>query len=208
MDLQPNLFQIIRLRAVHFANWLRGQWQSKTELTKIGITACTITVVMLAMFGRIYGVGPLGPSNYNDCVLAGMKGVTSDVVAQIISGACAQKFPPPRAPECVAHDLSQTELARLRGNADIQFHSLRVHLYNGNPKTKITALSVSVYLSSNEEPGGRRYDINSASSGTPPFSEEQYDTTVSDSEDNYGNPNEKWNWFIAGGRGCSVSEST
>lgn len=37
--------------------------------------------------------GPFGPKNFNDCVLDGMKGVTSDLAAQMVYRACQQKFP-------------------------------------------------------------------------------------------------------------------
>jgi len=34
------------------------------------------------------------PSDYDDCILKSMKGVTSDVAARQIMRSCGQKFPP------------------------------------------------------------------------------------------------------------------
>ena len=40
-----------------------------------------------------YSWSLFGPKNYEDCVIDGMKGVTSDVAAKEIKQACRKKFP-------------------------------------------------------------------------------------------------------------------
>lgn len=37
--------------------------------------------------------GWLGPSDYDECILKHMKGVTSDVAAKLIRRSCREKFP-------------------------------------------------------------------------------------------------------------------
>ena len=56
-----------------------------------------LAILMLNQIAAFAGL--FGPSNMDDCVLEGMKGVQSDVAAGAIYRACKQKFPPPKAPE-------------------------------------------------------------------------------------------------------------
>jgi hypothetical protein len=68
-------------------------------------TLCLTISVLLGSAGVSYA-GLFGPSNYNECILERMKGVTSDLAARAIVGACAAKFssnkkstPPSKKPE-------------------------------------------------------------------------------------------------------------
>ena len=62
---------------------------------------------MLLYPGASYG-GPDGPSNYDECIIDAMKGVSSDVAARAIIESCRNLFPaspaepPPAAPEPAA----------------------------------------------------------------------------------------------------------
>jgi hypothetical protein len=62
------------------------------RLVGLSILIATSNVAM-AQFSGIFG-----PSNYDECVLENMKGVTSDVAAARIDDSCAHKFPR-KAPE-------------------------------------------------------------------------------------------------------------
>jgi hypothetical protein len=45
----------------------------------------------------VYGLIQLsGPSNFDDCLLAGLKGVSSDYAAKGVAIACGRKFPRPQ----------------------------------------------------------------------------------------------------------------
>ena len=55
--------------------------------------------VFTCLFSSVTYAGWLGgPSDYDECILEGIKGVTSDVAAQLIRQSCQKKFPrnPPK----------------------------------------------------------------------------------------------------------------
>ena len=56
------------------------------------IFCSTILVITFSYPGISYG-GLFGPRDYNDCILDGMKGVTSNLAASEIKNACRRKFP-------------------------------------------------------------------------------------------------------------------
>ena len=51
-------------------------------------------VIPAAAFGGLFG-----PSNYEECILEGMKGVASDQAARAVMAACRKKFPEPPGPK-------------------------------------------------------------------------------------------------------------
>lgn len=61
-------------------------------MRKLTATLC-LTVALLFGYAGVSYAGIFGPSNYEDCVLEGMKGVKSDLAARVIISACAGKFP-------------------------------------------------------------------------------------------------------------------
>lgn len=61
------------------------------------IKTLILSILMLNQIAAFAGL--FGPSNMEDCVLEGMKGVQSDAAAGAIYRACKQKFPPPKEPE-------------------------------------------------------------------------------------------------------------
>jgi hypothetical protein len=95
--------------------------------------------------------GIFGPSNYDECVLAAMKGVTSDVAARAIVRSCREKFPA-RVPASVA--LPSAALAAIDGRAQLDIHGTDLFgdIYNGNSKWTITSLSVRVTPALNGKP--------------------------------------------------------
>jgi len=74
-------------------------------MRNLSATICLAIAVLLGSAGVSYA-GLFGPSNYDECILERMKGVTSDLAARAIVGACAAKFssnkkstPPSKKPE-------------------------------------------------------------------------------------------------------------
>lgn len=57
------------------------------------IQSCTVFVIYLLLSSHALAWSPFGPKTYEDCILQGMKGVTSDVAARTIQAACSEKFP-------------------------------------------------------------------------------------------------------------------
>lgn len=56
--------------------------------------------------------GIFGASNYEECVLDNMKGVTNDVVAYSVRNACSAKFPPKYPPNFYRIDASEGKRER------------------------------------------------------------------------------------------------
>jgi hypothetical protein len=52
----------------------------------------TVAIVGFAMIAWYI----MTPHNYEDCLLSGMKGISSDAAARGVALACRQKFPLPR----------------------------------------------------------------------------------------------------------------
>ena len=59
---------------------------------KLTFIICLTISVLLSGSG-VTSAGLFGPSNYEECILDGMKGVKSDLAAKAVIGACARKFP-------------------------------------------------------------------------------------------------------------------
>ena len=49
--------------------------------------------LLLSALSGIASAGLFGPSNYEECILDSMKGVTSDMAARAVAQACRSKFP-------------------------------------------------------------------------------------------------------------------
>lgn len=91
------------------------------------------------------------PTTFQECILDGMKGVTSDMAAKAILATCDQKF---RKPEPPSVDLPYEALSNLVGHAewDIPYPKkdhLSTHftgtIYNKNKDWTVTSLSIRVW---------------------------------------------------------------
>jgi hypothetical protein len=61
---------------------------------RIIIGRCLLAAMLLGSISfSAYAWSPFGPKNFDDCVLDGMKGVKSDLAAQLVYRACREKFP-------------------------------------------------------------------------------------------------------------------
>jgi hypothetical protein len=105
-----------------------------------------------------------GPSNYDECILDAMRGVSSDVAAQAIIDSCRNLFPdtpqaaapqaapqPPPEPAPApldttgARDLTAAELGQLRATAKIFGDAYRVTVVNDNPNLTLTEVTIAVW---------------------------------------------------------------
>lgn len=80
----------------------------------------SIFVLCLVVINSSYA-GWFGPSNYDECILDGMKGVNSDVAAKLVAQACRKKFPVNKNSNNVVK-LSDDVLSKIDGHA--RFNSL------------------------------------------------------------------------------------
>lgn len=94
------------------------------------------------------------PSNYSDCILRAMKGITSDVAARAIEHSCRKKFP-----EQARHgtEVPRSVLSRLNGNSrfyegDGYSSTFSGQFYNGNADWVITQITVDLaFVDPNKE---------------------------------------------------------
>jgi hypothetical protein len=60
-----------------------------------------LTILGFALAGTA-GAGWFGPSNYDECILEHLKGVSSDMGARMVAASCAKQFPPKKVVETAA----------------------------------------------------------------------------------------------------------
>ena len=121
------------------------------------------TASLLILFMPLVGnAGLFGPSDFNECILESMKGVTSDAAAHAIRRACWEKFPK-KKPK--SRELSNKELGQLRGKAGyIGSNYYRATLYNGNKNVTVSEISIRVTTTMGGKEVSRTYtaDVNIA----------------------------------------------
>ena len=95
----------------------------------------------------LVSAGWVGPSDYDECILDSMKGVTSDKAALLIVRSCRAKFPSSNQQPADTRVLSNEELLLLTGRAGIS-SSFRGFfsgtIYNGNKNITVTEIKVRV----------------------------------------------------------------
>jgi hypothetical protein len=105
--------------------------------------------------------GLLGPSNYDECVLENMKGVTSDVAARAVIQSCKNRFPNTPKATYPSRSLSSDELSNLHGTAGpssgLGGGNYRVSIYNGNEAITIIRLEIWITTRINGFQITRRY---------------------------------------------------
>ena len=93
--------------------------------------------------------GWFGASNFDECILESMKGVTSDTAAGAIHRACRAKYPAVAISETEAPD---DVVRQLDGRASYSYGYLEGTVYNGNKSWTITQLSIVLAPKSKEKP--------------------------------------------------------
>jgi len=66
----------------------QGMW----KMHKLVVFIVIFVLTIIGPNHQTAMAGWFGPSNYDECILDGMKGVTSDLAARAVAGACARKF--------------------------------------------------------------------------------------------------------------------
>lgn len=132
-------------------------------------TVSSLLVLAVLMFP---GVGHAVPSNYDECILESMKGVSSDIAAQAIISSCRNLYPeqedvaarvestaPPQAdtpilqPVPVAtgasRSLTAAELDKLRARIKAFGSSYTATIQNRNENLTVTEVTIAVWDDSN-----------------------------------------------------------
>jgi len=99
-------------------------------------------IVPIALFPGTSDAVCLRINSYDDCLIEGLKGTTSDIAAQAIKRACTEKFPG-KAKKTLRLS-SQSAMERISGTAGYDgFGSLSGSLYNGSP-FHVTGATLSI----------------------------------------------------------------
>ena len=161
---------------------------------------------------------PDDPSNYDECIIDAMKGVSSDVAARAIIESCRNLFPasqseaalpaaepapaaaqpaPAAAPAAVdasnARALTADELGQLSAKAKVFGDSYRVTVNNGNPDLTLTEVTIAVW-DDTDLAYARLEHSEAAQIGPQASAEIRY--TVRYRGDESG-----WRWAVVGARG-------
>jgi len=137
-----------------------------------------------------------GPSDYDECILEGMKGVTSDVAARLIRQSCQKKFPQ-KTPEDKSVELPNSALEKIEGKAGTSnIGYFQGNLFNGNGDWHITSLTVRIEDNKTKQYKDYETSVNQGlySSSLPPLAKGEFSFKP------YEIPKDI-SWTILGGRG-------
>lgn len=120
-------------------------------------------IIIACIYPSVSIGGWLGPSNYDECILESMKGVTSDAAAGAIVRSCRAKFSekPTSESEVPADVISQ-----LDGRAGMTNYGwFTGTIYNGNNEWTITQLTIVLVPKTKEKSADRtlrakEYNVN------------------------------------------------
>ena len=119
--------------------------------------------IVLVLFSTSAFAGLFGPSDYDECIIDAMQGVTSDNAANYISHSCEKKFPRnfEVKPECLL--LTKAELEKTTGKGRVSESGyLKLDLYNGNA---FDLKDLEVEVSWSGDYPTRIYELSSSSYG-------------------------------------------
>lgn len=120
---------------------------------------CLVVCFSLIGFVMPAHAGIFGPSNYDDCILQSMKGVTSDSAAYAITRACKEKFPS-KISKKNSRELKPSEVGVLNGRGGLSHSNyFWVDLYNGNKDITITEVSILVETKISGKLKGTSYTV-------------------------------------------------
>ena len=91
------------------------------------------------------------PSNYDECILKSMKGVTSDIAADFVASSCGEKFKVEPKKQLSSRPLTNQELDQLDGKADLRYGistagsiSYQGTIFNGNSIVIVAEITIQV----------------------------------------------------------------
>lgn len=137
-----------------------------------------------------------GPSDYDECILEEMKGVTSDVAARLIRQSCQKKFPQ-KTLEDKSVELPNSALEKIEGKAGTSNTGyFEGNLFNGNGDWHITSLTVRLVDNKTKQYKDYETSVNQGiySSSLPPLARGEFSFKA------YEIPKDI-SWTILGGRG-------
>ena len=171
------------------------------------------TVICLLVWMPIPAMGGwFGPSNYDECILEHMKGVTSDKAVLEIRKACRAKFPKKPIKKPKLRDVPKKVLKDITGNAWFEdkahtnvpyMYNFYAELNNNNAKWTISEVKIRIfdkatktyeYILSHEGSDWIRWDDTKEWEGLPPFKSKRFPFFVKKAP-------AEWEWDIVGAKG-------
>ena len=152
-------------------------------------------IIIICMYPSISLAGWFGPSNFDECVLESMKGVTNDVAATAIIRSCHAKFPVKMS---VDSEVPENVVRQLGGGASLDNYGFfSGTIYNGNSEWTITQITIAISPKTKEKISdplipAKEYNIDES---IPPLTERSFSVKASPrGSDTFG-------WSITKARG-------
>lgn len=138
--------------------------------------------------------GWFGATNYDECILESMKGVTSNTAAAAINRSCRAKYP---VKERSDSEVPANVVSQLDGRAGYSFGYFKGAIYNGNKDWTITQLTIALTPKSKDKSPdqtrrAKEYNVNVT---IPPLMNVEFIESVA-SDDSNG-----FDWHISSARG-------
>lgn len=138
--------------------------------------------------------GWFGATNYDECILESMKGVTSNVAAAAINRACRAKYP---VKERSDSEVPANVVSQLDGRAGYSYGYFKGAIYNGNKDWTVTQLTITLTpklkgKSTDQTRRAKEYNVNVT---IPPLMNVEFiESVASDGSDEF-------DWHISSARG-------
>lgn len=152
-------------------------------------------IIVAILFLPIYtSAGFFGPSNYDECVLENMKGVTSDQAARAIQVACRKKFPVEKEDLRKYENITKEQRKNISGKAGIEYGNyFGGHLYNGNSDLTIKQVTIVVETEIGGEMKKNEYIVDIE---IKPLQTKNFGVSIL-----IGDSGAEYNWGIRGAKG-------
>ena len=142
-----------------------------------------LTLLSFITMSNASYAGLFGPSNYDECIIDSMKGVTSDNAANSIRAACHGKFPKQNDKAKSDNTLTANEIALIE-ISDLQLGErfpssgttkLSGNVYNGNNNKTVHFITIEVSYKNNKK---RLYNTPIGLYGVSPLTMRSFDVMI------------------------------
>jgi hypothetical protein len=158
----------------------------------LGLTRVVIALLLCSLATSSNAWTLFGPKNYDECILEGMKGVTSDKAANAVIQACLNKFSTPKK-TCTPSPFAKKDYANLEFTASADTRFFRARVYNAHKEKNIQSIKFEISAPNINPPQTYRLDFY------PIVAPQSSGDGIVELLDK---PMEKWNWRIVEILGC------
>ena len=117
-------------------------------------------MLISALVGYIFIL--FNPTNFDDCILKGMRGVSSDVAGRAIYQSCKSKFPEKEVKRNI-RQLTPSEVSMINGRGGQSYSQdyYDINLLNSNSKVTISKVTFKIdTFIDKKEVSSRNYDVD------------------------------------------------